>query len=115
MHATKPTERGAARTRFDDILAALAHIDRRLLAFQLRYLVEEDETADIERIARQRNLDLRRLNVDMHTVHLPRLESVGLVERREDGGIVRGPAFHEAVPLIELLWENGSFLPERRA
>lgn len=107
-----PTEEGPARTRIDELLDAVSHVDRRLLAYQLLNATDSSQTASIERIARERNIDPGTLRLRMYHVHLPRLEEAGLVTRRADGRVVRGPAFDDAAPLLHLLRNNAHQLPE---
>lgn len=108
----EPTPHTPARTAFDDVLDALAHVDRRKLVYQLYHSTDPSYHADVDRIARERNLDSRELRLRMHHVHLPRLESAGLVVRDENERIRRGPAFDEVTPLLKLFRENAASLPK---
>lgn len=96
---------------FDSHVEALGHVHRRRL---LRALLEADPDAetpvDIEQFGR--GTDTRDLKISMHHVHLPKLESLGLVRTdRERQHVGRGPNFEEIEPLLRILDENRDELP----
>lgn len=53
------------------------------------------------------------LRVEMHHLHLPKLEGAGFIRwERESGEIYKGPRFEEIRPLLELFEKNSDGLPE---
>jgi hypothetical protein len=96
---------------FDDLLDALAHIQRRKLLVALlshnpqddeSVVIDADETADEE---------FTRLLQMTHS-HLPKLAAYGFITwNRETNEVSKGPNFEEIKPLLELLQRHGDELP----
>lgn len=90
--------------RFETCLEALSHIERRrLLLALLNDASDGGCTIDLE----------EPLDQSAHHVHLPKLETSGFisVDRRRHT-VTTGPSFEEIRPLLELLDENRSQLPD---
>lgn len=92
---------------FDDLLDALAHIQRRkLLVALLGHDPQDDESVVIDT-----DEELDRL-IQMTHVHLPKLEAYGFIDwNRETNEVSRGPQFEEIRPLLELLQSHEDDLP----
>jgi hypothetical protein len=97
----------------DDALDALAHRQRRRLLLALR----ESNPQDYGPTASQTDggddeddgLDVL---VEMHHVHLPKLEDYGFIEwDREADEVRKGPRFETVDPLLELLDDHREELP----
>lgn len=108
----------------DELLRALAHPDRRRL---LRLLSEQQASDGQDRVSvatLTSALDTpdQRAHVDLHHRHLPALQSVGLIERLDDGqtdggsddqgptddqDIAPGPRLDRAVTVLDALSETG--------
>jgi hypothetical protein len=96
---------------FDNLLDALAHIQRRTLLVALlshnpqdddSIVIDGDESADEE---------LSRL-IQMRHVHLPKLEQYGFIMwNRQTNEVSKGPHFDEIRPLLELLQNHEDELP----
>lgn len=91
---------------FDEILDALAAVQRRRLLINL---VERGPPLDIAAVVRggpDRPTPTEQ-RTRLHHVHLPKLASLGFIRWNEDRGEVRrGPAFDEIEPLLKILLEN---------
>nr|WP_254523737.1 transcriptional regulator [Natrinema caseinilyticum] len=67
--------------------------------------IPDDLTTDDE--------ELEEMLMAMTHTHLPKLESLGLIEwNREKNVVTRGPAFDELRPLLELIDRHQDELPE---
>jgi hypothetical protein len=96
---------------FDDLLDALAHIQRRkLLVALLRHNPQNDESVVID-ADESADEELQRL-VGMTHVHLPKLEAYGFINwNRDTNEVSKGPSFEEIRPLLELLETHEDELP----
>ena len=96
---------------FDDLLDALAHIQRRkLLVALLRHNPQNDESVVID-ADESADEELQRL-VGMTHVHLPKLEAYGFIEwDRDTNEVSKGPNFEEIRPLLGLLQRHDDELP----
>lgn len=96
----------------DGCLDALGDVSRRrLLVSLLRADDEGREAVDLRAVDAASNAT--RAEVPLYHVHLPKLESMDLVDVDYDRGVVsRGPGFDEVEPLLELLEENRDRLPD---
>lgn len=94
---------------FDDWMDALGNVQRRLLALPLTY----EEQTDVLVVGGGASIgDAPGPHVQMEHVHLPQLDAYGLNEwDRASGEIVRGPAFCDLEPLLELLRDHQTDLP----
>jgi len=110
---------GPARTRmenagqtrnFDELLDALASVQRRRLLVALLVhnpqdeappsVAEEGKAAEVERL------------VKMEHVHLPKLDEYGFIDwDREANEVNKGERFEEIRPLLELLADHEEELP----
>ena len=102
---------GSSRSHFDAQLAALSHVKRRRLLMAL--LEEGSEAVDPVEVGDPAGgAERRKLHIEMHHRHLPKLEAHGYVRWDRDGDVVsRGPAFGDVRPLLELLDEHRDELP----
>lgn len=97
--------------KFDDVLDALADVQRRKLLLALLEHNPQDDTpvvgdteSEVEAVA---NL------VEMRHRHLPKLVEYGFIEWDEEHNEVKkGPEFAEIRPLLELLDDHEDELPE---
>lgn len=100
----------AQTSSFEDVLDAMAHVQRRKLLLSLTdhnpqndspVVVDSDEDADaVERFLRMKH------------VHLPKLEKYGFIDWDEDGHeVTKGPNFDEIKPLLKLLNDHDDELP----
>lgn len=97
---------------FDESLGLLADPYRRRLLVTLLEHNPEDEAA-IPHDLTTDDEELEALLVEMTHIHLPKLESRGVIEWDRDENVVRrGPAFEEVRPLLELVVEHRDELPE---
>jgi len=104
-----------SRQALGTYLALLSDPDRRCL------LVTLSETSG-DRDESYRPLDLvgqsdapEQLRLELHHVHLPKLEASGLIHWHRDAGTVsRGPDWEEVAPLLEFLVTHREQLPEGR-
>jgi hypothetical protein len=96
---------------FDDLLDALADIQRRkLLVALLAHNPQDDESVVID-ADESADEELSRL-IEMTHVHLPKLENYGFVVwNRETNEVSKGPNFEEIRPLLEILQKHGDELP----
>ena len=97
---------------FDDMLDAVGHIQRRkLLVALLAHNPQDDEAVTV---VENESMDeaLGRL-VDMHHVHLPKLEEYGFITwNQATNEVSKGPNFEEIRPLLELLRDHEDELPD---
>lgn len=114
-HAREPSfdelER-LSRVPLDDALDALGDVRRRRVLFELlahdRETVSADSLADS--VEEESTGDHR---VEMHHVHLPKLAGYGFVDwDRETHEVTRGIDFNEIEPLLSLLADNETELPD---
>ena len=96
-------------TGLDAQLDALGHADRRTVLRALLRADRRDETpVEIDRLTAG---DGNR-GIQLHHVHLPKLEDLGFVRANRDRGHVTvGPSFEEIEPWLEFLDENRDELP----
>lgn len=99
-------------TSFEECLEALGHVERRRLLLTLL-----NGTSDGDRTVALDPLDPdavnKSLTLSMHHVHLPKLEGSGFIDAdRQQRSVTRGPRFDEIRPLLELLNDNQSQLPD---
>ncbi len=97
---------------FDDMVDALAHVQRRKLLVALLEENPQDETPTVVADSKEDSDAVERL-VSMHHVHLPKLADYGFIEwDREAHEVMKGPNFDEIRPLLELLGDHEDELPE---
>jgi len=96
----------------DELLDALAHIQRRtLLCALLEHNPQDDEPVEIN-ANESASEELAHL-VEMRHVHLPKLEAYGFITWNSDTNEVsKGPNFDEIRPLLELLSDHEDDLPD---
>ena len=97
---------------FDSCLEALGHVERRQLLLALL-----DDTSDGSRTVALDQLDSagddERMRVSLHHVHLPKLSDMGFIDTgQHQRSVTAGPRFTEIQPLLELLVDNQSHLPD---
>lgn len=57
--------------------------------------------------------EIEKAEVEMHHIHLPRLDDAGfIVWNKDDQQVEKGPEYAEIVPLLELLTDNADKLPD---
>lgn len=97
--------------QFDDVVDALADVQRRkLLVALLEHNPQDDAPAVIADSKRESDA-VERL-VSMQHVHLPKLANYGFIEWNEDTHeVMKGPNFDEIRPLLELLDNHEDELP----
>lgn len=93
----------------DEVFSALGHRHRRRILSRLfekspRY-VEELVAAGPE------DVDRDRLEVELHHIHLPKLEDAGFVEWEVGLQVRRGPKFDAVASVIALFERHGNHLP----
>jgi hypothetical protein len=101
-------------TGFDTRLDMLASLHRRRLLVALRDR-NPRQIAEVRppKSELKPESDNGSYQVQMHHVHLPKLEANGFIDwDREDGAITKGPQFSEIRPLLELLVENQDSVAE---
>lgn len=105
------TESSNDKRVFDDLLDALANIQRRkLLVALLSHNPQDDESVVID-ADESADEELTRL-IQMTNVHLPKLEDYGFITwHRETNEVSKGPKFEEIRPLLELLQNHEDELP----
>jgi len=103
------------RTRVDEQLEALAHVERRRLLVALfrdgpsRNGPSESVVLEVESWADEEG---EASLVGLRHKHLPKLEDMGFVEwNRQDGLVTEGPQFGEVEPMLALLDGNREELP----
>jgi predicted transcriptional regulator len=97
---------------FDDMVDALADIQRRTLLISLLQHNPQDETPVVIADSDSERDAVERL-VTMHHVHLPKLADYGFIEWNEDTHeVMKGPNFDEIRPLLELLDTYEDELPD---
>ena len=97
---------------FDELLDALGHIQRRRLLCAL--LTPNPQSAGTVGVAATDSAEEERMRrVEMHHVHLPKLEEYGfIVWNRDTNKVSKGPTFEEIRPLLELLADHEDELPD---
>ena len=96
----------------DDILAALANVQRRKLLVRLLDHNPQDDTPAVVADSEQDRDAVEQL-VSMQHVHLPKLEEYGFIEWDQDTHEVRtGPNFTEIQPVLELLAAHSDEIPD---
>lgn len=96
---------------FDDLVGALANIERRRLLVALLDQNQSKITTAMT-IESSRSMDEDTRFVGLYHVHLPKLADQGFIEwdkRRQE--IRRGPQFERIQPVLELLEANRTLLP----
>ncbi|SDJ41762.1 hypothetical protein SAMN05216226_103108 [Halovenus aranensis] len=95
--------------QFDDALDALAHVQRRKLLLGLLDHNPQDDSPDLS----VEHTDAVKRLVEMEHVHLPKLAEYGFITwDREQNEVAKGPEFDDIRPLIELIADNESELPD---
>jgi predicted transcriptional regulator len=98
-------------TSFDDIVDALANIQRRKLLIGLLEHNPQDDSPIVIADSDSEANAVERLVTMQHT-HLPKLVDYGFIEWDEETHEVRkGPKFDEIRPLLELLDDHEDELP----
>lgn len=96
----------------DDAFRLMANPYRRRLLMTLMTHNPEDE-ADIPAALSTDSEDLKEMLVEMSHVHLPKLDSMGIIEwDREHNVVKRGPMFEDLRPLLELVDKHQDELPD---
>ncbi len=93
------------RSIMDTQFEALANVHRRRLLVSLT----EHNPQAAQPVASNASIttDDERRKIQMHHVHLPKLEAYGYITwDRETNQVVKGPAFDEIEPLLTVLIEN---------
>lgn len=104
-------EEGATRS-FDDMVDALAHVQRRKLLIALLESNPQDDTPAVLDDSDSDTDAVERL-VSMNHVHLPKLADYGFIEWKEERHeVIKGPKFDEIRPLLELLDDHEDELPD---
>jgi hypothetical protein len=97
---------------FDDMVDAVAHIQRRKLLIALLEHNPQDDTPIIVADSKDDADALERL-VSMQHVHLPKLVDYGFIEWDKDSHeVVKGPNFDAIKPLLRLLDDHEDELPD---
>ncbi len=87
---------------FDEMLDALADVQRRTLLLDL--LEHNPQTVKLAIDAEEAEEAVFDRLVAMKHIHLPKLAEYGFIEwDREHDEVIKGPAFDEIRPLVELL------------
>ena len=95
---------GLATSEMDRMLEILSDRERRAILFGLK---QEESN-----ILLQRQESLEDAEVELHHVHLPKLEATGYIEWEEKTGEVsKGPNFEEIEPLLTLFEDYAEELP----
>jgi hypothetical protein len=96
---------------FDDMLDALADVQRRKLLVALIEHNPQDDAPVVIAGSESESDAVERLLLMKH-VHLPKLADYGLIEWNEDTHeVLKGPNFDEVRPLLELLDAHEDELP----
>ena len=102
----------SAAVSFDDMVDALADIQRRKLLTSLLEHNPQDDSPIVIADSESESDAVERL-VSMRHVHLPKLADYGFIEWDEDTHeVMKGPNFDEIRPLLELLDKHEDELPE---
>jgi len=97
---------------FDDMVNALADIQRRKLLTSLLEHNPQDDTPTVVVDSDSETDAVERL-VTMQHVHLPKLADYGFIKWNKDTNeVMKGPKFDEIRPLLELLAKHEDVLPE---
>ena len=100
-----------ATPSFDDMVDALADVQRRKLLVALLEHNPQDDTPVVMADSESDADAVERL-VTMQHVHLPKLADYGFIEWNEDTHeVTKGPKFDEIRPLLELLANHEDELP----
>lgn len=100
------------RPSFDDMVDALADIQRRKLLIALLDHNPQDDSPVVIADSEDESDAIERL-VKMDHVHLPKLVEYGFIEWNEETHEVsKGPNFDEIRPLLELLNDHEDELPD---
>lgn len=103
MGATQPLDR---------IFDALRHPARRQILVRLLGPAE-GPPADVDVAALERDDDIASSPLELHHVHLPKLDAVGYIEWVQRTQTVRrGPNFDEVAPVLRLLSDHRTDLPD---
>jgi len=96
---------------FDDMMDALADVQRRKLLVALLEHNPQDDTAAVVADFESKTDALER-RISMQHVHLPKLAEYGFIDWNEDTHEVRkGAKFDDFRPLLELLEDHEDELP----
>lgn len=97
---------------FDDMVEALAKVQRRKLLIALLEHNPQDDTPAVIDVS-ESDADVVERFVTMQHVHLPKLVDYGFIEwDRESHEVMKGPKFEEIRPLLELLDSHEDELPD---
>jgi len=97
---------------FDDMVDALASVQRRKLLLALLAENPQDDTPAVIGDSDSETDAVERL-VEMQHVHLPKLVEYGFIEwDKEANEVIKGPKFDEIRPLLELLDDHEDELPD---
>jgi predicted transcriptional regulator len=97
---------------FDDMVDALADVQRRKLLIALLEHNPQDDTPVVIADSESESDAVERL-VTMQHVHLPKLADYGFIEWNEETHeVMKGPNFDEITPLLELLDDHEDELPD---
>ena len=100
-----------ASNSFDDMVDALAAVQRRKLLVALLEHNPQNDAPDVIADSESESAAVERL-VSMRHVHLPKLADYGFIEWHEDTHeVLKGPNFDEIRPLLELLENHEDELP----
>ena len=98
-------------TSFDEVMNALANVQRRKLLLALLEHNPQDDTPVV--VAADDEADAVERLVSMQHVHLPKLVEYGFIEWDEESHeVMKGPKFDEIRPLLELLDDHEDELPD---
>ena len=104
-------KKSAQTISFDDMVDALANIQRRKLLISLLEHNPQDDSPIVIADSDSEATAVERLVTMQHT-HLPKLVDYGFIEWDEETHEVRkGPKFDEIRPLLELLDDHEDELP----
>lgn len=103
----------SATPRLDEAFDVLGNAHRRRLLYTLRDGRVERLCGATRVVVDGGGNDYARLEVELHHLHLPKLDSAGYVSwDRESGTIETGPRFEEIEPLLDLLEDHADKLPD---
>lgn len=86
---------------------------RRVLMALLEHNPQADSRIAIPEDVHMGESELEALQLQMHHVHLPKLEEAGFIRWNQDEHeVVKGPRFDEIRPLLELLADHADELPD---